>query len=101
MKEPLPELRAGLLANLARAAFYAAPPERTAARRLEALALARRVDNPEILATVLQELQYAIFDLDHVAERDEAAGEILALGRRLGRKDLEVVAHWPHRSPNR
>ena len=100
--------RAALLGRLSLAlAFTGAPAERRARLSAEAIAMARRLEDPTVLITALAARCDAISGPDHVAERRAAAAEIVELaqaggdrtGELLGRRLLVVAlaeaADWP------
>ena len=99
--------RAALLGRLSLAlAFTEVTPQRREALSTEAVAMARRVGDPVVLAAALAARCDAISGPDHVAERRAAAGEIIKLaqiggdrtGEMLGRRLLVVAlaeaAEW-------
>jgi tetratricopeptide (TPR) repeat protein len=100
--------RAALLGRLSVAlAFTGAAPERREAASAEAVAMARRMGDPAVLATALAARCDAISGPDHIAERRAAAAEIIELaraggdhtGEMLGRRLLVVAlaeaGEWP------
>jgi hypothetical protein len=100
--------RAALLGRLSLAlAFTGAAPEQREALSAEAVAMARRLGYPAVLAAALAARCDAISGPDHVAERRAAAAEIIELaqtggdrtGEMLGRRLLVVAlaeaAEWP------
>ncbi|MGH3225453.1 MAG: hypothetical protein ACRDPY_43350, partial [Streptosporangiaceae bacterium] len=100
--------RAGLLGRLSLAlAFTEAAAEQRESLSAEAVAMARRLGDPAVLAGALAARCDAVSDPDHVAERRAAAAEIIKLaraggdrvGEMLGRRLLVVAlaqaAGWP------
>ena len=100
--------RAALLGRLSLAlAFTEAAPEQREALSTEAVAMARRVGDPAVLAAALAARCDAISGPDHVAERRAVAAEIIELaraggdraGEMLGRRLLVVAlaeaGEWP------
>ncbi len=100
--------RAALLGRLSLTlAFTGAAPEQREAVSAEAVAMARRLGDPAVLAAALAARCDAISGPDHVAERRAAAAEVIELARAggdrtgelLGRRLLLVAlaeaAEWP------
>jgi hypothetical protein len=84
--------RAALLGRLSLAlAFTQAAPEQREALSTEAVAMARRLGDPAVLATALAARCDAISGPDHVAERRAAAAEIIALARAVGDRTGEML----------
>ena len=97
--DALPEtdstLRARLLARLADSLHVAADEERRSAISAEAVAIARRLGDPDTLAVTLLARHSALLHVDHLDERLEIAGEQLKVAR--DRRRTEMVAmglHW-------
>ena len=84
--------RAALLARLSLAlAFTGAAPEQREALSAEAVAMARRLDEPTVLAAALAARCDAISGPDHIAERRTAAAEIIGLARAGGDRSGELL----------
>jgi hypothetical protein len=95
--ERLPEddgaLRARLLARLAAATYWSAPPERRRALADDAIAMARRVGDPATLTYVLSDAHLATWDPDSPDRALPWANEIYALAGRVGNMELGMAAH--------
>ena len=88
-------LRARLLARLALELYYAGDPERRLALSDEAVALARRLGDPETLATCLDARHYALWRPETVHERLEVASELRRIAATVGDPELELEgAGW-------
>jgi len=76
-------LRARLLSGLA-CALYWSPRDQKRLRALadEALALARRLDSPELLAEVLNNRHLALWSADTLEDRTATSAELIELSRR-------------------
>jgi tetratricopeptide (TPR) repeat protein len=84
--------RAALLGRLSLAlAFTEAAPEQREALSTEAVAMARRLGDPAVLAAALAARCDAISGPDHVAERRAAATEIIELARAGGDRTGEML----------
>jgi len=84
--------RAALLGRLSLAlAFTGATPEQREALSTEAVAMARRLGDPVVLAAALAARCDAISGPDHVAERRAAAAEIIKLARIGGDRTGEML----------
>ena len=84
--------RAALLGRLSLAlAFTGAAPEQREALSAEAVAMARRLGDPAVLAAALAARCDAISGPDHVAERRAAAAEIIELARAGGDRTRELL----------
>ncbi len=88
-------LRAELLSGLACALYWSAPDrERVRACSDEALALARRLGNPEVLAVVLNNRHLALWSPDSSDERRAVSQEFVALAsRNRSRRGLHDARH--------
>jgi hypothetical protein len=86
-------LRARLLARLAAALYWSAPPERRHALADEAIAMARRVNDPATLAFVLSDAHLATWDPDSLERSLPWASEIYGLAERVGNTELAMAAH--------
>ena len=88
-------LRARLLARLALELYYAGDPERRLGLSEEAVALARRVDDPRTLAACLDARHYALWRPENVEERLEVAAELRRVAEDTGDPELELEgAGW-------
>jgi tetratricopeptide (TPR) repeat protein len=84
--------RAALLARLSLAlAFTEAAPEQREALSTAAVAMARRLNDPAVLAAALAARCDAISGPDHVAERRAAAADIIELTRAVGDRTGELL----------
>ena len=84
--------RAALLGRLSQAlAFTEATPEQRESLSTEAVAMARRLRDPVVLAAALAARCDAISGPDHVAERRTAAAEIIKLARIGGDRTGEML----------
>jgi hypothetical protein len=84
--------RAALLGRLSLAlAFTGAAPQQREALSAEAVAMARRLGDPAVLAAALAARCDAIPGPDHVAERRAAAAEIIELARASGDRTGELL----------
>ena len=90
-------LRAELLAGLA-CALYWSPPDHERVRALadEALALARRIGSPELLAEVLYGRHLAVWTPDSLADRIATSTELLEIAERLRARTWMRHAHQHH-----
>jgi hypothetical protein len=77
-------VRARLLARLAMELYFAGAAERRATLVDEALAIARRLDDPATLAYALNARYAALWGPENVSERLAIADEVLELARRAG-----------------
>ncbi|MQA08605.1 MAG: AAA family ATPase [Pseudonocardiaceae bacterium] len=85
------ELRCRVLSRLAVELYLTPQAERRAALSAEAVAMARRLAEPRALAIALYSRQVAMVGPDGLADRIDAADEILTLARRAGDSEL---AFW-------
>ncbi len=84
--------RAALFGRLSLAlAFTGAAPEQREALSAEAVAMARRLGDPAVLAAALAARCDAISGPDHVAERRAVAAEIIELARAGGDRTRELL----------
>jgi len=84
-----------LRASLADSLHFAAAEERTEALSREALAMARRVQDPEALITALQSRHAALLHISQLEERLALDDEILELAARIDLRELEALGrHW-------
>src|SRR5689334_6271256 len=86
-------LRARLLARLAAALYWSAPPERRHSLADEAIEMARRVGDPATLAFVLSDAHLATWDPDSLERSLPWATEIYGLAERVGNTELAMAAH--------
>jgi hypothetical protein len=90
-----PALRVRLLARLAIELAYDPDPGRREAASGEALALARRTDDPSALAAALNARHVTAWGPDGCEERLALANEMLALAERAGDRELALQArNW-------
>lgn len=82
------ELRALLLARLSQALYFADEPERCLTLGADAVAMARRLDDPATLASVLASRHFTLWGPGNPTERLALATEILSQGRRAGRPEV-------------
>ncbi|HEX2565052.1 MAG TPA: AAA family ATPase, partial [Acidimicrobiales bacterium] len=82
--------RALMLARLAHALHLAAPHAERRALSDEAVAMARRLDAPVVLASVLVSRSLALDGPDDVDEQLDIGAEVIAIGRQTGDPDLVV-----------
>jgi AAA ATPase domain len=80
--------RALALARLAHVLTLAAPHAQRQAESDEALAMARRLDAPVVLASVLVSRSLALDGPDDVDEQLDLGAEVMAIGRQTGDPDL-------------
>lgn len=81
-------LRALVLARLAQVLHFDAPYEERAARSADAVAMARRLDQPLVLGSVLLSRCFALDGPDDVDEQHQASAEVIRIGERSGDPDL-------------
>jgi class 3 adenylate cyclase len=86
-------LRARVIAALAVALYWAAPAEARLAMAEEAIAMARRLDDPATLARVLADAHIATWDPESPERSLPWAEEILELSDRAGEVELALYAH--------
>jgi hypothetical protein len=82
--------RALMLARLAHALHLAAPHAERRALSDEAVAMARRLDAPVVLASVLVSRSLALDGPDDVDEQLDIGAEVIGIGRQTGDPDLVV-----------
>ncbi len=88
-------LRARLLARLAFELYYSGDPGRREALSEEAVAIARRLDDPPTLAACLDARHYALWRPENVEERLEVAAELREIAEQVGDPELELEgAGW-------
>jgi eukaryotic-like serine/threonine-protein kinase len=85
-------LRSRLLGHLAQALYWAADQERMLPLSEEALGMARRLGEPRAIAQALDSRHVALWDSDHLDEREDLAREMLALGGELDDRDVRLEA---------
>jgi class 3 adenylate cyclase/tetratricopeptide (TPR) repeat protein len=91
-------LRAEVLARLAEEVTFTESFERRAALAGEAIAMARRLDDPVVLAGALRSAHWALWCADNLEERQAWVEEMLALARRVGDRtrelEVRIFAVW-------
>jgi len=88
-------LRARLLARMSLELYYAGEPELRVALSEEAVAIARRTDDPRTLAHCLDARHYALWLPENVEERLEVAAELRRVAEQTGDPELELQgAGW-------
>ena len=88
-------LRARLLARLGFELYYSGEPGRREALSEEAVAIARRLDDPPTLAACLDARHYALWRPENVEERLEVAAELREIAEQIGDPELELEgAGW-------
>ena len=88
-------LRARLLARMSLELYYAGEPELRLSLSEEAMAIARRIDDPRTLATCLDARHYALWLPENVEERLEVAAELRRVAEQTGDPELELQgAGW-------
>ncbi len=88
-----PALRVRLLSRLTIALYFLHAPERRESLSQEAVTLARRWDDPAILAEALAARYYALWGPDHVEERLAIARETVRLGEMTENKAIVRAGH--------
>jgi hypothetical protein len=98
LREALARLPAGdsarrvmVMARLSVALTFTSPVERRRALSEQAVAMARRLERPEVLAVALAAHCDAIAGPDHVTARRAAAGEIVELAQGAGNRPVELL----------
>ena len=86
-------LRVRLLGQLAAAMYNATSEGRRDALSGEAVEIARRLDDPDVLAHALCSRCLALWSPQHLPERSELAAAVLALGERLDSWELRLFGH--------
>jgi hypothetical protein len=84
------DLRARLLARLAEILHFAGEQERALSLSEEALGLARRLGDAEVLAAALAGRHVALLHVAHLEERLPVHAEMLDVARRTGDREREV-----------
>jgi tetratricopeptide (TPR) repeat protein len=87
-------LRVRLLTRLTKALYYAGPRDRMAQASAEALALARRLNDPALLADALDARHFALWGPGPSDEKLAVANEIMACGRAARERELELLGHY-------
>lgn len=82
--------RALLLSRLAQWLYRSAPHEERASLCATALGIARRLDDPKVLASVLNDQSWALYGPEDLEGRIAAGKEILDLGVQLGSEELQL-----------
>jgi DNA-binding winged helix-turn-helix (wHTH) protein/tetratricopeptide (TPR) repeat protein len=94
VSEGPPALRAALLARLAMALRHdPASLERRCALAAEAVCLARQVNAPALVASVLDDVLWGLWRPANLDERRAISAELVALSRAAGDSELELRAH--------
>ncbi|MGH2588642.1 MAG: ATP-binding protein [Dehalococcoidia bacterium] len=83
-------LRVRLLSRLAVELYYAGAPDQVEAHSGAAVAMARRLEDPTVLAYALHARHVALWGPDAMDERRALADEIIAIGEQLGDDDLTL-----------
>ena len=86
-------LHARVLGRLAVELYWSAAPERRAAISQAAVAMARRIGERATLAYVLNARSIAVWTPDTLAERLDAASEIMRLAEEAGDRELALRGH--------
>jgi tetratricopeptide (TPR) repeat protein len=86
--------RVRLLARQTRALYYTGSRARVVAAADEALALARRLGDPALLAMALDARHFALWGPGPTAEKLAVADEILACGRAARSSEIEAAGHF-------
>ncbi len=86
-------LRGRLLSRLAEEVTFSDPLERRVALCTEAIGLARRVGEPAVIRAVLRNTHWATWVPETVAERLDAAREMIQLGQQLADPAASIEAH--------
>jgi hypothetical protein len=88
-------LRVRVLARLAETLVFEQPLRRAGELAREAVAMARRLGEPDALAVALMGCHAALLHVEHVEERRRIGDEALALAGELGNLELAaLVRHW-------
>ncbi len=83
-----------LRARLANVLHFYGAEERTEALSGAALAMARRLGDPEALVVALESRHTAHWHIEHLDERLALGQEMLALARRIGAPEIEALAQF-------
>ena len=86
-------LRVRLLGQLSAAQYNATSDDRRDALSNEAVEIARRMDNPDVLAHALCSRVLALWSTQHLHERLNLAASVLELGEQLDNWELRLFAH--------
>ncbi|HEX2374325.1 MAG TPA: BTAD domain-containing putative transcriptional regulator [Actinomycetota bacterium] len=86
-------LRVRLLGHLAEALCYTTSDERRDALSKEAVEIARRLDDPAVLAHALCSRCLALWSIQHLRERMRLASAVLELGQRLDSWELRLFGY--------
>jgi DNA-binding SARP family transcriptional activator len=86
-------LRVRLLGQLSAATYNATSDDRRGALSNEAVEIARRMDDPDVLAHALCSRCLALWSPQHLPERSELAAAVLELGERLDSWELRLFSH--------
>jgi class 3 adenylate cyclase len=85
-------LRARLLVRLSVATYFSRPDEREKYAR-EALEMARRIDEPDTLAAVLEHAHFTLASPANTEERLEIASELIEAAERAGDGEYAIEGH--------
>ena len=86
-------MRARILGGLARAILYAGAPKQAAAYAEQAVAMARRLGDPAVLATNLNILFETSLEVEAASQRLAVATEMLQAAEQAGNFELVALAH--------
>lgn len=86
-------LRARLLSRLANELSFSDDRDRCASLSEQAVAIARRVDDPRAYSFALTSRHWCLWEPQNLQDRLAAARELLALGERTGQKTIVVEGH--------
>ena len=89
-------LRARLLSRLAEEVTFSEPLERREALCREAVAIARRVGDPAVLAAALRGTHWSLWVPANVQERVAISNEMVALGEQSGDRTLQLEGRLFH-----
>jgi DNA-binding SARP family transcriptional activator/tetratricopeptide (TPR) repeat protein len=88
-------LRTRVMGRLAEVLHFSGQPERALELSEEALASARRLEDPTAVAVALTGRHVALLHIEHLEERLRVSAEVLELAARMGQLELGVQGlHW-------
>jgi DNA-binding SARP family transcriptional activator/tetratricopeptide (TPR) repeat protein len=88
-------LRTRVMGRLAEVLHFSGQPERALALSDEALASARRLEDPTAIAVALTARHVALLHIEHLEERLRVSAEVLELAARTANLELKVQGlHW-------